>query len=190
MTTKTECVTCQALDYMKRNPSIHLTAMAELMSDHRLVKHAPQISMFNDPLGGSLAIEHIPYKTAAELYPETIPKGADKYEAAKGLDEAMVKVERGIDPEFQRFARDRLVIVAKGQPLLTSDDIWGRMPETLDRDHYREPRHMSAILKWGVREHYISKNFKYVPSKSPNGNMGPHNQWRSLVFGGELNDGD
>ncbi len=171
------CWTCEAL----RAPA-HLPfdedVLGALRSDHQFAQHARQMDLFDtskefgdDPIIRILEEAHV-------------RKGGDEYTAARaGLEEATAKVNRGIDPEFRRIARELLVEIAKYQPILTSDDIWQKMPEHMDLAHYREARHMSDILKWGVREGYIERNDRYVPSKSPKANMVPHNQWRSLLFG-------
>ncbi len=176
------CLGCAALGHLEYMRTLAPDLVAGLKNDHQFAQHARQLDMFL--MGSAEGEEELAKATA------TIPKGAVEYEAAKaGLNEAMHKVERGIDPEFQRFAREILVEQAANKPFITSDDIWARMPERFDRDHYREPRHMSAIIKWGVKQRRIEKNNRYVPSKSPKGNMGPHNQWRSLIFEG-IHHGD
>ncbi len=188
------CWTCQALA-APPHPPFSEDIMAGLRSDHQFAQHARHMDLFH--MGDAKSEEGL--AKAMDISEQTNfgespvtrileeahqRKEDDEYATARtGLEVAMAKVERGIDPEFRRFGRVKLVEIAKYQPFLTSDDIWAKMPKPYDLAHYREARHMSDIVKWGVRQGYIERNNRYVSSKSPKANMVPHNQWRSMLFG-------
>ncbi len=190
-----DCDRCEALKRLREHQLVQEYIVNGLMDDHLFAQHVRQTSMFHmgdaegeEQLSKAMDISeqrNFGASPVTRILEEAHQrKEADEYAKARaGLEEATAKAERGIDPEFRRIARGVLVEIAKYQPFLTSDDIWAKMPEALDLAHYREARHMSAIMKWGVHQGHIRKNNRYVPSKSPKGNMGPHNQWRSLLFG-------
>ena len=174
-----DCKVCYRLklhqeDAKDNTDTERLDFFVSLTKDHQAAQHGSvQLGMFNP---GAIFDEF-------SLFNNTPKTGEEEMESAKASrEQGMAKAERGIDPHFRRIAPERLWLIAKAQPFLTSDDIWAKMPKPYDLAHYREARHMSDIVKWGVRERYIKRNDRYVPSKSPKANMVLHNQWRSLIY--------
>ena len=153
-----------------------------LTGDHQAAQHGSvQLGMF-DP--DAIVKE---FYLSSQIVPHT-EEGVMAL-AKKSKAESMAKSERGIDPEFQRFAREILVETAAGNQFFTSDDIWQRMPSPFDRETYREPRHMGIVTSWGSREGYMKRTKKYVPTVSRKANMTLHTLWTSLVFEGDRING-
>lgn len=95
----------------------------------------------------------------------------------KERDKAIKQSWRGASPLWVEAAKEALVLAARENTFLTTDNVW---PLILGYET-PEPRAMGAIMTWGAREGLICGLSATIPTRRPGSHRRPLRVWRSLV---------
>lgn len=99
----------------------------------------------------------------------------DSAAADAARDEAMDRVQRGADPEWEARAWIVIEQVCRSLEYFTADDIWDRIEKP------SEPRVLGPMLKEAPKRGWC-EYLGLVESEIPSRNRGHHGRYRSLLF--------